>query len=421
MNEEISQNRSDLFTAIEKITVRGLPFARENTAISMAKLAEQAYRFERSDDTNELLGSGYWDASNAGLIAGERLLIDLQNLEQQFIESNYRNLEINQSFSLAQFAPAALVQLKENAECEFEVPELFFDLFYPGHYRRRIKSARLTIPCVAGPFTNVSATLNLLDSWIRTNPSLNEPIQVVPRSRSVSIATSNAQNDAGVFELNFHDERYMPFEGAGAISRWKLSLPKNFRQFNYDTMTDVILHVSYTAEQDGVLRQAVEEIKKGIEGTTLKTLMDTQGGLSRLFSLRHDFYGAFQSLMTNPPGTEAIVELTEKHFPFFVHGSKIPKRTWKIQKATLLLVGPKEAELGTFSVSIDGQPVTDFDCDSGLGELCSANLTGLLGTNEIHRNYSFLINDPGGLAQGSSIDTEKLRDILLYLTYCLLN
>jgi hypothetical protein len=34
-----------------------------------------------------------------------------------------------------------------------------------------------------------------------------------------SIATSHAQNDSGMFELNFRDERYLPFEGAGAISR----------------------------------------------------------------------------------------------------------------------------------------------------------------------------------------------------------
>jgi hypothetical protein len=34
------------------------------------------------------------------------------------------------------------------------------------------------------------------------------------RERPQSIATSNAQNDDGMFELNFRDERYLPFEGA---------------------------------------------------------------------------------------------------------------------------------------------------------------------------------------------------------------
>ena len=39
-----------------------------------------------------------------------------------------------------------------------------------------------------------------------------------------AIAASNAQNDSGIFELNFRDERYLPFEGAGAISEWSLEL-----------------------------------------------------------------------------------------------------------------------------------------------------------------------------------------------------
>ena len=41
-----------------------------------------------------------------------------------------------------------------------------------------------------------------------------------------SIATSHAQNDSGLFELNFRDERYLPFEGAGAVSEWRIELPR---------------------------------------------------------------------------------------------------------------------------------------------------------------------------------------------------
>ncbi len=39
-----------------------------------------------------------------------------------------------------------------------------------------------------------------------------------------AIATSNAQNDSGIFELSFRDERYLPFEGAGVISEWSLEM-----------------------------------------------------------------------------------------------------------------------------------------------------------------------------------------------------
>ena len=36
-----------------------------------------------------------------------------------------------------------------------------------------------------------------------------------------AIVTSTAQNDAGLFEPTLRDERYLPFEGAGAISTWQ--------------------------------------------------------------------------------------------------------------------------------------------------------------------------------------------------------
>ncbi len=68
-----------------------------------------------------------------------------------------------------------------------------------------------------------------------------------------------------MFELSFRDERYLPFEGAGAISEWSLELfndlpsttrPANpdfgrpLRQFDYSTISDAMLHIKYTARED---------------------------------------------------------------------------------------------------------------------------------------------------------------------------
>jgi hypothetical protein len=291
-----------------------------NNAYSMAKLAEQAFHFECGHTTENFLQGNYWDASKAGLLAGEKLLVDLQNLERRFIETNYRALEINQSFSLMQINPVALLELKATGTCEFTIPELFFDLYYPGHYRRQIKSARLTLPCVTGPYTNVSATLTLQRSQLRIEPKLeNTYLKDVPLTRTVSIATSNAQNDAGVFELNFRDERYMPFEGAGAISTWQLSLPKNFRPFNYDTISDVVLHLSYTAEQDGLLRETVESMNGEHEGRLQAFLQENN--LPRIFSVKHEFPTEWHQFVN---GTEDLaITIKKSHFPFFVQGKTI--------------------------------------------------------------------------------------------------
>ena len=54
-----------------------------------------------------------------------------------------------------------------------------------------------------------------------------------------------------MFELNFRDERYLPFEGAGAISNWRFAMPGTFRPFDYSTITDVVLHLRYTARDAG--------------------------------------------------------------------------------------------------------------------------------------------------------------------------
>lgn len=43
----------------------------------------------------------------------------------------------------------------------------------------------------------------------------------------------------------------MPFEGAGVISKWRLELPDTFRQFDYDTISDVVMQLRYTAADGG--------------------------------------------------------------------------------------------------------------------------------------------------------------------------
>ena len=64
-----------------------------------------------------------------------------------------------------------------------------------------------------------------------------------------SIVTSVGGNDSGMFETNLRDERLLPFEGAGVESTWKLELPATLRQFDYNTISDAVLHVRYTARQ----------------------------------------------------------------------------------------------------------------------------------------------------------------------------
>jgi hypothetical protein len=387
-----------------------------NSAYAMAKLAEQAYRFERHDDSM-MLSANHWHSAYTGLTAGASLLADLLKMERRFIETNYRTLEVDQSFSLAQIAPAALVALRENATCVFDIPEVFFDLFYPGQYYRKIKAVRLTIPCVTGPFTNVSATLTLTGSKLRLTPQLGAAnLQDVPLRRSVSIATSTAQSDSGVFEFSFRDDRYMPFEGAGTVSSWMLALPNAFRQFDYQTITDVILHISYTAEQDGVLRQNVEQQNAALEGAILHALSNQS--LGRLFSLRQEFSTALNRLQHSAVNTPAKITITEKHLPIFVRGRQI-----HVTKAMLLLKTQAAQTVQNLQIVIDDTSINTFTRDATLGDLWSADLSAVLSAG-LAGDHTITIGNAGDLApvvpqpgDPAAIDDAKLLDIMIYLEY----
>jgi hypothetical protein len=255
--------------------ISGVYFQSYKQAYDLAKRAERCLRFELGLQDSSYINFGYWDSLKKGLLSGEKLQYDLRRLEAAYLEKNQREFELTKHISLALLDPLSLVRLRETGRCFFRLPEEIFDLDYPGHYFRRIKSVSITLPCVAGPYTTISCTLRMLKNSIRINaksadnyPRKTEDGVPVDDDRFIennipvkSIAASNAQNDSGVFELSFRDERYLPFEGAGAISEWSLELfndlPSNnpdfgkpLRQFDYNTISDAILHVKYTARED---------------------------------------------------------------------------------------------------------------------------------------------------------------------------
>ena len=164
----------------------------------------------------------------------------------------------------------------------------------------------------------------MLRSQIRRTPDLdNGALRDVPATRSTTIATSSANNDGGVFNLNFRDEQYMPFEGAGAVnSEWKLSLPAAFRPFDYGTISDVILHISYTADYDERYRDKIEDASSTLE-QSLKTVLQ-RNPLQRLFSLRHEFPTEWHRFLNPPAGSNEdqtlTMALTKERFPFLFQG-----------------------------------------------------------------------------------------------------
>lgn len=230
----------------------------------------------------------------------------------------------------------ALLRLRGSGKCDFSTPEILYDMDFPGHYLRRIKSVHITIPCVVGPYASVNAMLRMTSNSCRVSPTLNpsggggtgyaETDGTDTRFAStnvpiLAIAVSSGQADAGVFDFQFAAEQYLPFEGAGAAAGWSLSLPSTpVRPFDYGSIADVILTVRYTSVEGGgnladAASLAVQDYVNQVQGAS-----DT-GGLYALFDLRNEFATSWARLMQG--GTEVEMSELQDKLPLFAVG--LPK------------------------------------------------------------------------------------------------
>lgn len=315
-------------------------FQSYQLAFDLAKKAEKAYAHELGVNPPGIIEFGYWDSLKKGLLSGERLQLDLRRLEVAFMEQNKREFELTKHISLALFNSEALLDLREKGVCEFDIPEILFGMDHPSHYMRRIRSVSLTIPCITGPYTGIHAKLTLLASRVRKSTSLeggyaykgvNDPRFNHDITDMQSIATSSGQNDSGIFELNFRDERYLPFERAGAISQWRLELPAAIRQFNYDSISDVIIHLNYTAREGGEqLKVAVEEDIQTSLNTLTNSLAATGTGLQAWISLRTDFSTIFNQLLGKAGNKGTVIEITPRYFPYFLRDRELKGKAWTV-------------------------------------------------------------------------------------------
>ena len=192
----------------------------------------------------------------------------------------------------------ALLRLKATGSCEVEVPEWLFDMDTPGVYMRRLKTVAVTIPAVTGPYAGIHCALSLLRSSVRFVRG-RRPVRAQRRRRGCPVprlhwsdpamVTSGAQNDSGLFETNLRDERYLPFEGAGAISTWRLELPIDLPQFDVESISDVVFHLRYTAREAGTAAAT------GGRRTSRTRCCRTRKPL-QLFTLNYDFGKAWHAL-----------------------------------------------------------------------------------------------------------------------------
>jgi len=347
-------------------------FRAYQLAHDFAKKAERSYRFELGND-DSFISYGYWDSMKKGLQSADHLIHDIKRMETSYLDKNKREYELTKHISLSLLDPLALVMLRATGVCDFEVPEVLYDMDHPGHYFRRLKSVSISLPCIAGPYTSVSAKLSLVSNRYRKNsnpdttgyPEVpgNDERFVYNVGAIQSIAASNAQNDSGVFELNFRDERYLPFEGCGAINSWRLELPKEVRQFDYETISDVILHVKYTAREGGSSLRGLAEkaLKTSLAAITQR---NSETGLHIALNMKHDLPNEWH-LFKNNGSVDLIID--KFRLPYL---AQVIDTT---AIANVMFIAKVKSNPASYSISIDGNPINPDLSRKAEWKLCIGN------------------------------------------------
>jgi hypothetical protein len=345
--------------------VSGLFYDYYRFAVDTARRAERTMKQElmRPElDATTFIQVNYWDAGRKGLLSGDSLHLDLKRMELAYLENNKRELEITRHISLRQLDPLALMQLKVTGSCQISIPEWLYDLDCPGLYLRRIKSVALSLPAVVGPYTPLNSTLTLLRSTIRvkSDPSptyARDPSNADPRfvdyvGGTDAIVTSTGSNDSGMFETNLRDERFLPFEGAGAVSSWRLELPSDFPPINYLTISDAILHVRYTARQGGsvLAKAATAQVAAQLQPPG-------PSGLALLFWLRHDFATEW-SAFVNTAATTFTTTLSKAYFPYLAQGKTITVTSIEIYNGTTGPATPTTTTAAALTTALAAGPAT---------------------------------------------------------------
>lgn len=430
LNDKFSNN--DLYNWMAG-SLAATYFQSYQLAYQLCKQVERCYQFELGIQNTSFIQFGYWNSLYKGLLSGETLNHDLRRMQASYLQQNARRYELSRYVSLGMLNPPALQQLLVTGKCDFDLPELLFDNDYPGHYNRRL--TRLSVTVVypnPGKFDNVKATLTLIANRVRIKTDTSagyaeQPVGSDPRfiysyaANSQKIAMGNAQDDPGLFitaiASNIADQRYLPFENAGAISSWHLEMPQNNNEVDLSSVGDVVLHLYYTALDGG---SALQQAAQANNIANLPT-----SGI-KVFSAQNDFsapaatvanpypvtpWQAFLATVAAPANQTLTLAISPSKFPAWTRG-----KTISVTSVTVLAVAwppgnfvlAPQAPLPTAQVNM--VPV------AGVTEpnVCAATIA--MPPNTPLGTWSFELQQQGA-ADFRSLTKNALGDVLLLVSY----
>jgi hypothetical protein len=408
-------------------------FQSYQLAYQMCKQVERCYQFELGIPNSSFIQFGYWDSLYKGLLSGETLNHDLRRMQASYLQQNSRRYELSRYVSLGLLNFTALQQLLVTGACDFTLPESLFDNDYPGQFNRRLTRVSVTVVYPnPGKFDNVKATLTLVANQVRTSTDTTTGYEESPPGSDTrfvynyaavpqKIALGNAQDDPGLFitaiASNIADQRYLPFENAGAISSWHLEMPQLYNEVDLSTVGDVVIHLYYTALDGGAtLQQTVQAYNTANLPTS---------GL-KVFSAQNDFaapaptvanpypLAPWQAFLATPAaGANQLLTLaiSPSKFPAWTRG-----KTISVTSLTVIAIAwPPGNFVVVPQTPLPSTPVTMTPV-AGASEpnVCSATIA--LPANTPLGTWSFELQQQGA-PDFRSLNKNEIGDVLLLVSY----
>ena len=240
---------NDLYIWLEKEL--GKTFKKYvNLLIEVAKMAERAYLFEIEGKTKPLysfIKPSYWDGFRKGLLAPEKILLDLRQMEKAYLENDKHRIEItrpillfenldNPVYNGSDFPDGQHIEVAKEPNIfkyHIKIHETLFGNDFANHQYRFVRDIRLQV---------------ISNNTVESYKCLNAELSISNSVFNAVVATSMALQDAGKFDFKFIDESYSPFDGTLIDNGLEMDLKlTGLENITDKTNAKVVIFVSYTA------------------------------------------------------------------------------------------------------------------------------------------------------------------------------
>lgn len=201
-----------------------------NLALDLASKAQLAYKNELGISP-PCINRSSWNSLYQGLFAGEGLMVQLQQIDNQYIDDNKRMHEFEEIISLENSSAVITnfsdLKDKNKRSVTFDVYKSIRGKIQEYSWLK-IKSISITIPGIISPYQSIHATLT---------------------SSGEEVRLSHGISDSGLFHMDYNDQRYLPFEykDLKTACEFTLAFDEDDAEFA-KSITDVIVHLDCVAK-----------------------------------------------------------------------------------------------------------------------------------------------------------------------------